>query len=75
MGLKFYIYILFVDQASHVFFAFYDTFQWTLKLFFLSNHRCQAKNAKFNMKFDTIFHGLLSKIDKLDDDCLAIEKN
>jgi hypothetical protein len=32
-----------------------------------SNHRCHAKNVKFNIKFDTFFHGLLTKRDKLGD--------
>jgi hypothetical protein len=38
---------------------------------FPSNHRSHAQNVKCNMKFDTFFHDLLTKKDKLGNHCTA----
>jgi hypothetical protein len=56
---------------------FNPTTQYTLTIvmghqslsLFPSNHRYHAQHVKFNMKFHTFFHGLLTKRDKLGDHC------
>jgi hypothetical protein len=42
---------------------------------FPRNHLCHAQNVRFYMKFDTFFHGLLTKKDKLGDHCIVFWSN